>query len=405
MTKTTMILVAIMVLSMGALIDPMLDEPLPEPIPQPGAVLVDGGNVDTVDVVRLVERSMNVQSMFVGATDYEVNDTAKTFVLISIDGQPVNNASCFMQSFYPNNTKFMAYTSMNFLEEGLYYHDFIIPNVTGVYPVQVKCTYITGKESHVASAGSRLLGAGAGALSNTFTSDNTYWTIVENLGDNRLIRNEFNFTGFNKNGTTPVSLTVRFEWSRPDEGALDPDNDTVYLYLQNNMTGNFDQIGTLGYSPTDVTSTFTITVNASDYINTNGLVRLIVNDTIPTLGGDLASTTMSIDFMNVTYDSLTTNTTVNQIAGGGELNVHDTITNINNEVQGPIAFDISIVAIALFVIMIIIMFLYDNSMFTFATGVTGILAGITAYNTVGWMISLLLVLIGLGIAAKGATDK
>jgi hypothetical protein len=75
-------------------------------------------------------------------TEYSPGSPGKVFVQV-LDNYftPVNNAICKLTVYYPNTTKFINNVTMLPFENGLYYWDFVAPNVQGVYMTTVSCTY------------------------------------------------------------------------------------------------------------------------------------------------------------------------------------------------------------------------------------------------------------------------
>jgi hypothetical protein len=77
-----------------------------------------------------------------GFTEYSPGSPGKVFVQV-LDNffSPVNNAICRLTVYYPNTTKFVDNVLMIPFENGLYYWDFVAPDVEGVYMTTVSCTY------------------------------------------------------------------------------------------------------------------------------------------------------------------------------------------------------------------------------------------------------------------------
>lgn len=273
-------------------------------------------------------------SMSISGTDYQFGDTGKTFVTLSNSGVDVNNATCVVKIYYPNNTLFVPSTTMTFLDTGLYYYEFQIPNITGVYMVNAHCTYLTGNIQVNATSGTRVLGAGAGALSNTYLIDNVYWASTENLGDNRLIANNFTFNGINLSAGSVVSMDILFTGLRTQQG-LDPASDPINIWLWNYNTSKFDLVGSpFSYQAADSAYTYTINgTNVSKYVNSSGGSVVYVNDSITTAGGDLANTELDIDLLNLKLNYRIPNSTATDISGGNELNVRNYVFDLSSQLS------------------------------------------------------------------------
>lgn len=80
--------------------------------------------------------------MGTGGTEYQVNSPARVFArLLDGNSRPVNLGSCNVTVYYPNNTKLINDVQMSFLEKGIYYYDFITPNITGNYITIFDCVF------------------------------------------------------------------------------------------------------------------------------------------------------------------------------------------------------------------------------------------------------------------------
>jgi len=108
-----------------------------------------------------------IASMDVFGTEYKAGDDGTIFLLLKDpNGIPITNATCVLDIYLPlsaNNThvEWVNDGLMRYLEEGLYYYDFIAPLYSGVYMVNAKCTYAT--------------------------SDNQYYTLSSNLAPTRNV--------------------------------------------------------------------------------------------------------------------------------------------------------------------------------------------------------------------------
>jgi hypothetical protein len=91
--------------------------------------------VDVDDIYEVTKTEISV-----GATDYVVGDEALIHARVSENLIPVTDAFCDYEVFYPNRSFFRS-NIMNFIPQsrGLYTDNFTIPNVTGVYPMEVVC--------------------------------------------------------------------------------------------------------------------------------------------------------------------------------------------------------------------------------------------------------------------------
>lgn len=104
-------------------------------------------------------RSLNEYSLvFVSGTEYISGEMGISSAQFLKGGTPVNDGSCSVSIFYPNNTAFVRYRDANYLTDsnGIYRYNFTVPNTEGVYDVDFNCSkgktevYIAGS-FHVAS--------------------------------------------------------------------------------------------------------------------------------------------------------------------------------------------------------------------------------------------------------------
>jgi hypothetical protein len=115
------------------------DPPGPDPPACPPAF-----SGDFVKEVGAVTRQPN---MDVQGTNYLINDSGKIMVYLAIGAYPIDNAACYVNVLKPDMTFFIQsdlmfhYNATGTEFQGLYYYDFIVPNITGVFPVEAYCFY------------------------------------------------------------------------------------------------------------------------------------------------------------------------------------------------------------------------------------------------------------------------
>jgi len=91
--------------------------------------------------------------MNVMGTEYFEGDDATIFLLLKdANGLPISNATCTLDIYYPQispNTTHPEWINdglMLYLEEGLYYYDFVAPEFAGLYMVNAQCQYLTTRD-------------------------------------------------------------------------------------------------------------------------------------------------------------------------------------------------------------------------------------------------------------------
>lgn len=81
-------------------------------------------------------------------TDYNVGERGTIFLQLQNEfGEPVSNGSCVLNVYYPNRYNathpiWLNQTPMLYLDRGIYYYDFFVPDTAGVYIVTAQCSYI-----------------------------------------------------------------------------------------------------------------------------------------------------------------------------------------------------------------------------------------------------------------------
>lgn len=82
-------------------------------------------------------------SIVIDGASYDLGDdyNGRTWLQLLEDdrSQPEENATCYVQTYNPDDTIYEPYTVMDYVDEGIYAWNFVIPNETGIYPQSVKC--------------------------------------------------------------------------------------------------------------------------------------------------------------------------------------------------------------------------------------------------------------------------
>lgn len=124
---------------------------------------------DTLDVCSKLD---NKPIMTTSGTEYGYSDNAKVFVrLLNGNSRPINSARCNTTLYFPNNTKFIDDVGMSFLEKGYYYHDFITPNISGVYILGFDCLFPSGTYTDI-KLSNYPIGASPTTYTGSFPFDN-----------------------------------------------------------------------------------------------------------------------------------------------------------------------------------------------------------------------------------------
>jgi len=120
-----------------------------------------------------------VVTMNVFGTEYQPNSFGTVFVSLLEDGVPIENASCYLDIYYPNKTKWISNALMSYHENGLHYYDIFTPDTEGVYMINVLCQYYTTLEIYPITSRNILDGFENGSIYLTHTKDGIYYTVTE----------------------------------------------------------------------------------------------------------------------------------------------------------------------------------------------------------------------------------
>jgi hypothetical protein len=102
-------------------------------------------NISLADNVENVLNALATfaELRYAGGTEYnygEIGQVAYLFLDVTSGvPSPVNNGQCNVSVWYPNKTLVFSNVNMSFLANGIYYHNYTIPNVEGVYAASSIC--------------------------------------------------------------------------------------------------------------------------------------------------------------------------------------------------------------------------------------------------------------------------
>ena len=118
--------------------------------PQLEAVPIDESLVavpldDKVNIVAtdtgIIRNAVTTPDMRLWGTEYATGEAGELWLqMLNSSSQPITNSTCFVSVWYPNNTKFLNNSPMYYLEQGIYYRGFTVPQKTGVYKQSAYCT-------------------------------------------------------------------------------------------------------------------------------------------------------------------------------------------------------------------------------------------------------------------------
>lgn len=130
----------------------------------------------------------NPTELTIHGTEYCAGDAAGSvwLQLLNANQKAINNASCVVDIYKPNNTRLIEKSMMSFVEDGVYKYDIVIPTVPlGVYKAIAECSYATIPYTSIPSAATyngTILPCGTGGTIttignytfHTFTSNGTF---------------------------------------------------------------------------------------------------------------------------------------------------------------------------------------------------------------------------------------
>jgi len=361
-----------------------------------------GGLPGVVDRVELVEkvvfaenvgrvqRVYNQSLMNVGSTDYLYNDSGKLFIQLSTDGLPEKNATCFGYSWFPNSSVFFSGEFMAHLDQGIYFHDFIVPNTSGVYPVSVTCTFQTIESKYLPESIS--IGSGdktSGDFTELYAIDGNSLVITETVGSSRVF--SFNTTFVDVQSDNEITLMVLdIFWSRLRNGN-DVLGDYVNFWIYNYVQGNFTQFYTgEDYTPGFIRRQLEISgINFSQYIQ-NSSVIIKINDTI-IASLDNKDTIFKADYMELDVLVDVVNATVDNIRGSGEFNVKKSFS----PPEPPLSFDVNAIIFFIALIILGICLFSESPIVAVAGGLALLFGGIWYVITTGPALGLLISILGV----------
>jgi len=251
------------------------------------------------------------KKLYIFGTEYEVGDEGRVFLQVLDGQQPVNNAICLLDLYYPNKTIWFNDASMKYLEgsDGLYYFDLIIPEKTGIYMLTVKCLYVINyTKDYVDSFTLEVGKIVSGDYTETWREDFISHVIKENPS----LRFYYQF--FNVSVPSNYSgMEIRWigKWNSPEE--------RVFMYIWNFCLNNWTIMPNSISTNTPMVMQFLPKEewNISCYL-VNGTVRIGFMDEDP--NEKIFAGSLSTDLLEVRMNFLSFGA-IEIIRGGGELHV------------------------------------------------------------------------------------
>ncbi len=285
-------------------------------------------------------------SLEVFGTEYQVGDEGRVWLQLLRDNMPVNNASCKVNVYHPNLTKFIDNGLMFHLNgsEGLYYYDIVpVPDTTGVYMTSARCKFFF--EVLVQRGANNDSYVNASDINTNYGS--ILWTIVGNFSDDLLT------TYIRGNGSQLLGKNISeaylglYSWFTPTQSfniSIQVLNETWY---ENNITyanrpTHEPTIWSIEPTPTstgwmiwDITNMAQHIANGTIGLDQAGFIGLVFNFTDPIVNESIAFWSKEyIVFDEELIPKLLyffdVEECIHEIRGGAELHVSDYVNEIQN---------------------------------------------------------------------------
>jgi len=250
-------------------------------------------------------------------TEYWSGEKGKVYLQLQYQGEPVENASCFITIFDPNaNIIHESAPAMEVEEYGLYYYDFPTILQEGVYTIYAECSWELA-EVYFPPTSYELIDGSlvAGTLEQLQAIDGNFMQIKESpTTDNLEI--EFNFTlPSNLSGNyTTLTIYSHVKW--------DGTTDNVTFYIWNYNTSTWEELpNRILYSPYFVTVNNALFGNVTEKYLDDLTIRIKINSTLD--DGD--RNILDIDYLSIGLVQVVSQT-IENIRGGGEVHIHNATT-------------------------------------------------------------------------------
>jgi len=261
----------------------------------------------------------NSPSITVHGTEYTIGETGKVWVqVLDANKTAVDNATCLVDIYTPCGSRLVEKEPMSFLEDGVYYYNFIAPSEIGVYPSIVECYYISTTAINLASSGVVVTGTTiSGDYISTHIFDENYWVVREaSLGGKQRIQTLMNFS----NVSQPVlQSNLNIIWTGIWNSA--PNTDSISIYIMNFTSGNWvllpNAIDDTGGSEMTIANSIATANATSIGLVKNGIVSIMFNDTN---GTDSSATLFKSDYVHIDVVAQFS-PQYQQIIGSGEIHV------------------------------------------------------------------------------------
>lgn len=295
-------------------------------------------------IIKAIQNQTEI-SMF--GTEYEAGDKAKIWLQLLQGGNPIRNANCLLDIYYPNNTLFVQSAPMSFLNNsrGEYYYDLFAPNSSGIYSTSAQCffsfntfTFYNPEEFpnlNEVAVNNTGFGITTGSFFNINQKDDSLYVqhASTTAGSRKTnLSLEWNLSKTSENLTNVTQISILF-FGQSDKSP------TTTMSIFNFNTSKFENLpNTLTYTaqtspPTAFDEFFSnIVPNSTNYISANNIIR--INFETKIAGGTN---------FNVYYNEINLNLnavagqTISDIKGASELHVERHFITLNDLINNVLS--------------------------------------------------------------------
>jgi len=264
-----------------------------------------------------ISEEVNLPTMALHGTDYYTGELGKVWLqLLDANKNAINNGICNIDIYYPYGSKFINHANMNFIENGLYFYDLMIPEAVGIYPVLGNCYFSTVTQEETADSGYINIGTNdANSYLATQTKNNVYWKIDEaSSGGKYRLDFGLNFTGINQ----PALLAeIQVIWSGKWNGGSDYLTVYIYNFTSGTWIAFFNIIPDTDTNRIDISNSITTSNASASGLLYNYETRIRITDTSL---ADAVSSKVQTDYLAVDFISFT-GQGYQDVKGSSELNV------------------------------------------------------------------------------------
>jgi len=272
--------------------------------------------------ITIAENESEKYYMKVFGTEYFYGEVATTFLqLLDENFEPVNNATCWINVYYPNNTKFIDSALMGRFEEGLYFYSYLVPSISGVYMLTARC-FIPTSEYELKAVDFAALSSikeEVGTYYNTYEVDNVYHMIT---GTANYLDVYYNISDtVNFINATDAQVVMFYK--------VDQCTNCVKMYVYNFINQTWELLPNsgsgsgVGYNSPELILSNSIICENGKYRDENGIIMIRITTTTSNLYVDYIG--VNIVAGAVEYSTITS------IRGCAEVHVHEpTVTAAPN---------------------------------------------------------------------------